>query len=139
MRRNRNQGFTLIELMVVITILGLLASVTAVGVMSHLRTAKVETTKTSMRAIKEAIKLYYMKKNRIPQSLAEMCGPPDTDPPLDREEPPKDAWGNDFLYSPRDKRNYDLMSFGADGVEGGEKDDQDITLADLDRRSDEDK
>ena len=138
MKRRKNAGFTLIELMVVITIIGLLASVAAVGVMGHLKTAKVETTKTSMRAIQDAVKLYYMRHNKIPQSLNELCGPDgDDDRLIESEEPPKDGWGNDFVYTAKDKRNFDLMSYGADGQEGGEKEDKDITRADLNKNSDD--
>ena len=81
MKRSRNQGFTLIELMVVITIIGLLASITSVAVMRHLKEAKIETTKQKMRDIKMAIQLYYMKKNRIPSALTELCG---SDPETNR-------------------------------------------------------
>ena len=135
MKHKKNAGFTLIELMVVITIIGLLAGITGVGVMGYLRQARIDTSKASMRTIRDAIKLYYMKNNRIPQSLSEMCGPPEDDPPLDREEPPLDGWNNEFQYTPKDKRNYDLVCLGADGVEGGEKDDADITLADLSKNT----
>ena len=138
MRRNRNAGFTLIELMVVITIIGLLASVTSVAVMKHLRDAKIETSKEKMRGIKQAIQMYYIKKNRIPQSLSELCGPEgDENRWLEAEEPPKDAWNGEFLYTPRDKKSYDLVCLGSDGIEGGEGDAKDITLADLNKSSDE--
>jgi len=137
--RGNDGGFTLIELMVVITILGLLASIAAVNVMSYLKRAKIETTKENMRAIKQAVMSFYLKKNRIPQSLSELCGPEgDDNRELQMEEPPKDAWGNEFVYSPRDKRNFDLMSYGADGQEGGMGEDKDITLPDLNKNADED-
>jgi general secretion pathway protein G len=132
--RTRKNGFTLIELMVVITILGLLASIAAVNVMSYLKKAKIESTKQNMRAMAQAIQSYYLKKNRIPQSLSELCGPEgDEDRELQMEEPPKDAWGNDFVYTPKDKRNFDLMSYGADGQEGGQGEDKDILRADLNK------
>src|SRR5215471_18065872 len=98
MKRDKNKGFTLIELMVVITILGLLASIAAVNVMGFLKRAKVETTKEKMRNIQMAVKSFYLKHNRIPQSLSELCGPADSeDRELESEEPPKDGWGNDFV------------------------------------------
>jgi len=135
MRNRRNLGFTLIELMVVITIIGLLASIASVAVLNKLKTAKIETSKTSMRSIKQAISMYYMRKNRVPSELAELCGPEgDENRELEMEEPPKDGWDNDFLYTPRDKKNYDLVCLGSDGVEGGDGDGKDITLADLNKR-----
>ncbi len=131
-RRTRSEGFTLIELMVVITILGLLASIVSVNVLRSLREAKVETTKQKMMEIKHAIMLFHMKKNRIPSSLQELCGPEGDDNRfLESEAPPKDGWDGEFIYTPRDKKNYDLMSYGSDGMEGGEDDAKDITLADL--------
>jgi general secretion pathway protein G len=138
MKRGKRNGFTLIELMVVITILGLLASIAAVNVMSYLKRAKIETTKENMRAIKQAVMSFYLKKNRIPQSLSELCGPEgDDNRELQMEEPPKDAWGNEFVYAPKDKRNFDLTSFGADGQEGGTGEDKDITLPDLNKTGDD--
>ena len=138
MRRRNDKGFTLIELMVVITILGLLASITSVAVLNHLKTARVESSKSSMRSIKQAIQMYYMKKTKIPADLKDLCGPEgDEDRVLESEEPPKDGWNNDFVYSPRDKKNYDLTCLGSDGVEGGDGDAKDITLADLNKRTED--
>jgi len=138
MKRRKNQGFTLIELMVVITILGLLASIAAVNVMGFLKKAKIETTKEKMRNIQMAVKSFRLNKNRIPQSLTELCGPEgDEDRYLESEEPPRDGWGNEFVYEAKDKRLFDLMSYGADGQEGGTGEDKDIGLADLNKTSDE--
>jgi general secretion pathway protein G len=130
--RNRNdRGFTLIELMVVITILGLLAGITSVGVMKYLKQARIDRAKMDMRAIVDGIKHYRLRTNKIPQSIADMCGPDEDNRDLDRSEPPKDPWGSDYQYTPKDRRTYDLLCLGADGVEGGEDEDADITLKDL--------
>jgi len=140
MKRRKMQGFTLIELMVVITIIGLLAGITSVSVMKYLAEAKVETSKSKMRNIIQAISMYHMHHNRIPTQLSELCGPEgDESRELESEEPPKDAWNNDFQYNPKDKKNYDLVCLGSDGVEGGEGDAQDITKADLSKTPDQDK
>jgi len=139
MERRKNQGFTLIELMVVITILGLLASIAAVNVMGFLKKAKIETTKEKMRNIQMAVKSFRLNKNRIPDSLTDLCGPEgDEDRYLESEEPPRDGWGNEFMYGAKDKRTFELVSYGADGVEGGVGEDKDITLADLNKPDDED-
>ena len=139
MRRRNDKGFTLIELMVVITILGLLASIVSVSVLQNLKHAKIETTKNSMRGIREGIQTFQIKKNRIPSSLDELCGPEDDENRiLQCESAPLDGWKNPFVYNPRDKKHYDLVSLGSDGVEGGDGDARDITLADLNKDQDED-
>ena len=139
MKRRKMQGFTLIELMVVITIIGLLAGITSVSVMKYLAEAKVATSKENMRSIVQGVQLYYMKHSRIPNQLADLYGPEgDETRTLNGEEPPKDAWGNEFQYNAKDKKNYDLLCLGSDGVEGGEGDAKDITKADLTKTADDD-
>src|SRR5262245_44681661 len=106
-RRNRklSRGFTLIELMVVVTILGILASLTSVAVMKHLRTARIDTTKTNMRTIMDAIRLYQMRKSKLPERLEELVGDQGD---LETDTVPKDAWGNEFQYEKQNNRNYTL-------------------------------
>jgi hypothetical protein len=84
-----------------------------------------------MRAIVNGIKTYRLSHNKIPDQIADMCGPDEDDRDLDMSEPPKDPWGNEYLYTPKDRRSYDLLCLGGDGVEGGEGEDADITLKDL--------
>lgn len=134
MRTRRSRGFTLIELMVVITILGLLASITSVGVMKYLRQAKVERAMMDMRAIVDGIKHFRLRTGKIPSAIADMCGPDEDTRDLDRTEPPKDPWGGDYVYTPKDRRTYELLCYGADGVEGGDGEDKDITLKDLENQ-----
>lgn len=131
MRNRKDRGFTLIELMVVITILGLLASITSVGVMKYLKEARISRAKMDMRAIVNGIKGYRLAHNKIPSELAELCGEDEDERFLEMTEPPVDPWGNEYLYTPQDRRHYDLLCLGADGVEGGEGEDKDITLKDL--------
>ena len=135
-RRNRKRGFTLIELMVVVTILGILASLTSVAVMKHLRTARIDTTKTNMRTIMDAIRLYQMRKSKLPERLEELVGDQGD---LETDTVPKDAWGGEFVYERQNNRNYTLRSLGADGVDGGEDEDADINKEDITNPKQEEK
>lgn len=127
-KQRRKGGFSLIELMVVITILGLLGSIVGASVWRYMRKANITTTRTQMRAIEDAITSYRMDNRRLPDSLDELVG---EEGYLETEEVPVDAWGNEFFYEPRGSKDYELASWGADGVEGGEDEDEDIDRAAL--------
>jgi general secretion pathway protein G len=130
----RSRGFTLVELMVVIVILGLMATVAAVNLLPHITKSKREMARFSMTEIAKAIDLFYLDQGRLPASLQEL----DSRPGNAKEWPeggylkkgvPKDPWGNDYLYRmPGASRKFDLICAGADGVEGGEGDNADIRL-----------
>jgi len=127
-KRRRQSGFSLIELMVVVTIIGILASIVGANVFSAMADANIQGTKTQMVAFESAIKLYKLKKRRFPESLDQLI--PDF---LDTQDGvPVDSWGNEFMYAREGSSNFTLMSYGADGVEGGEtEEDQDIDRAAL--------
>lgn len=125
-RRSR-RGMTLVEVMVVIAIVLTLSSILAYGVWRIFAGSKVETTKLQMTKVSEQVEIYILKKKKAPgtsDGLAAVFGD---------EESPKDSWGNDFVYvSPGPGgKPFDLMSFGADGAEGGTGNDEDIKLSDV--------
>ncbi|WP_320171803.1 type II secretion system major pseudopilin GspG [Maridesulfovibrio sp.] len=140
-RRFKGQcGFSLIELMIVIVILGLLASMLVPKIMDRPNEARVTKCRMDMKALDSALKLYKLDTGRYPtteQGLKALITKPDTRPVprnyrkggyLDASTTPVDPWGYDYIYrSPgEDDRPYELISLGADGMEGGEDYDADI-------------
>jgi len=145
MRQFHNRrGFTLIEIMVVIVILALLAALVGPKIMGRTDDAKIQTTKTQIRNLESALKLYKLDSGVYPsteQGLNALVSIPTVGviPKnfkeggyLESKNVPKDGWGNDFLYvSPGEHGDYDLYSYGADGVKGGEGKNADINSWDL--------
>ena len=128
-----NQGFTLIEIMVVIVILALLAALVVPKLIGRSDDAKVADTKVQIRNLETALKLYKLDNGLFPtteQGLAALIAKPTIgvipknykeEGYLDSKKVPKDPWGNDYiLISPGTSGDYDLCSLGADGVKGGE-------------------
>ncbi len=93
-------------------------------------------TKDQMREIVMAIDVYRIENRRLPESLDDLVGYEYA--PLMSDEVPTDSWGNEFFYEPQGSRTYELISWGADGVEGGEDEEADIDLNTM-RRKDTDK
>lgn len=122
-------GFTLLEIMVVVVIIGILASFIAPSLMGNVDTAKQKTTAGNIVSLENALERYRLDNGAYPttdQGLEALVNKPNSDL---RNYPsegyikrlPKDAWDNDFQYlSPGDKGLIDVFSFGADGQEGGE-------------------
>ena len=131
----RAAGFTLIEIMVVVAIIGLLMTLVAPRVYNYLRSAQITTTEAKMTKLKQDIGLFRLAHNgKLPDSLEGMLEPDEKNmnEPWVLQEDLQDAWGNQFQYTKLSSQKYDLVSFGADGVEGGEADDKDIHSADTD-------
>jgi general secretion pathway protein G len=132
--RLSNRGFTLIELMVVIVILGILATFLIPKIMSRPDEARIIKAKNDMKAIESALKLYKLDNGFYPtteQGLEALIKKPETEPVpqnwksggyLDSNSAPVDPWGHPYIYrSPgEDGRDYEIISYGADGKEGGE-------------------
>ena len=132
-------GFTLIELMVVIVILGILASFIAPKIMGRPDEAKQVKARIQMESLETAIKLYKLDSGIYPmteQGLQALVEQPQTGTLpkkwrkggyLEKGRVPKDPWGNEFVYlSPGAHGDYDIISYGADGVPGGEEFNKDI-------------
>jgi len=131
MRKNKahEQGFTLLEIMVVLVIIGVLAAMVAPRFIERADEAKVETTKAQMQNIAQAMKLYRLQNGRYPSSSeginALVAAGKNGKRYLDNV--PKDAWGNPFVYlSPGVHGDFDILSYGGDAKAGGSGYDADI-------------
>jgi len=138
-KRNGQSGFTLIELMVVIVILGLLAGIILPRFMGESDKAKQQTVRMQMAILETAVKMYKLDNGNYPtteQGLKALVEAPTAGnlPKnwrkggyLEKGKVPKDPWKNDFIYvSPGAHGDFDLISLGADGEAGGENFDKDI-------------
>jgi general secretion pathway protein G len=134
------QGFSLIELMVVILIMGLLIGIVGPKVIGQGDKAKVDTARIQIEGLSSALKMYKLDNGSYPtteQGLDALVNMPSSGTPpkrwrqggyLDKSKVPQDPWMNDYVYmSPGAHGDFDIMSYGADGVAGGEGYDKDVT------------
>jgi general secretion pathway protein G len=132
--RQGGQGFSLIELLIVMIILGLLASLVGPRLFRHVDDARVGTAKAQIELLGTALDSYRLDVGRYPtteQGLealrSEPGGTRNWNGPYLPRPIPKDPWGNDYVYkSPGDHGDYDLLSYGADGQPGGEGDNAEV-------------
>ena len=134
-RRHLAAGFTLIELMVVLVIIGVLAALIVPNVLDRADDARVTAARTDIANISQALKLYRLDNQRYPtaeQGLQALIAKPTTAPVPGNWRPyleklPNDPWGHPYKYlNPGIKGEVDVMSFGADGQSGGEGKNADI-------------
>lgn len=136
---SRQRGFTLIEIMVVVTILGILAALIVPRVVGRTDDARIAAAKQDIAAVMQALKLYRLDNGRYPtseQGLEALITKPTTEPIpsnwkqggyLDRNAVPKDPWGKPYLYlNPGVRGEIDIFSNGRDGQPGGEGPDAEI-------------
>jgi general secretion pathway protein G len=125
-RLSQQAGFTLIEIMVVVFILGLLVTLVAPRIIGRTDEARVTKAKADIKAIEEALNMFKLDNGFYPSSAEGLAALVQGTPRAKRFNPdgylskiPIDPWGNEYLYT-SDGRDVVVISLGADGVEGGE-------------------
>jgi general secretion pathway protein G len=141
MKLQSSEGFTLLEILVVVMIIGLLTTILATNLIGRSVDAQIQLTGTQIRQIEQALEMYRLDSGRYPtadQGLSALVREPSSDP-RPRRYPPggyvkpdmlTDPWDNPYQYRVPGEHNphgFDLFSFGPDGTEGGEGQDSDIT------------
>ncbi len=140
-KKQNERGFTMVELMAVLVILGLLMAMVVRNFVVQVDRGKVITTRSSLRQLQTAVNQFRMETGRWPaedEGLSVLVQPPadvKNYPPggyLETTEVPKDAWNNDFIFelNPESGRPFVIKSLGADGQEGGEGYDADLLSTD---------
>jgi general secretion pathway protein G len=140
-RKTAEHGFTLIEIMVVVIILALLATMVAPNIIGRVDDAKIAKVKLDLQALEDALIVYRLDNYRYPsmdQGLQALVEKPSGDEAPNWKQGgyvkrlPKDPWNRDYFYlNPGEKGEIDIYSLGADGQTGGEGADADIGTWDL--------
>lgn len=137
LRRSAEHGFTLVELMVVIVIIGLLATIVAINVIPATGTARAEKAKADISVIEQALEQYRLDNMTYPNPIDGLQALITTPPSLPQPERyrrggyikklPDDPWGRSYLYAvPGRSGPFDIYSLGADGQPGGDAENADI-------------
>ena len=121
-REALRQGFTLIEILVVVAIIGMLGAVAVPAYMNYLADARISTTRALISNVDVAVKSYNMKHGKYPESLDVLTQAPDDDSDPLLEGDPVDPWGNELKYEKQSKKRPVITSAGPDGEFGTDDD-----------------
>ncbi|MEO5667544.1 MAG: type II secretion system major pseudopilin GspG [Bdellovibrionota bacterium] len=141
--KKNNKGFTIIEILLVMVLIGLVASFLGRKIFSGFAKGQVNAAKLSIKRVEGDLDYFRLDCNFYPyseQGLAALAAQPTSGRACPSYNPagymggkktvPKDPWGKEFLYTCEDGLNYEIKSLGADGLEGGEGDNKDISSKD---------
>lgn len=132
-RKTRRRGFSLIELLVVVTILGILAAVVVVNFAGATDTARQKAAAADIASYKSAVGIYHSSHGKYPDSLDVLSKP---DPKYSNkayiEKIQKDPWGNQYVYE-KTSSGFKITCYGADGTRGGDGANEDIASDSLDK------
>jgi len=136
-RKRRTAGFTLIEIMIVVVILGLLATLVVMNAPAYIHRQRVKLSRTNIEMLEAKIDMFYSEMGRYPKSLDELVSAKDS-AGIDLKiikKVPRDPWGNGFVYvvPGQGGEDYSLSSLGADGQQGGDGRNADINSWELDK------
>ena len=128
----RQRGFTLVELLLVLVILALIAGLVLPGIIGKAESAKSKATASQISRISMSVESFYLDTGNTPASLDELVNQPASvtgwNGPYIKNSLLKDPWGRPYHYRvPGDHGDFDIQSFGADGQQGGEGKNSDIT------------
>jgi general secretion pathway protein G len=130
--RGTQGGFTLVELLLVLVILALIAGLVLPGIIGKAESAKVKAASTQITRLGMSVETFYLDTGVTPDSLQDLVEEPGDvagwNGPYVRNSLLKDPWGRDYVYRyPGEHGDFDIFSFGADGQQGGEGKNADIT------------
>ncbi len=134
-KNDKQAGFTLLELLVVLGIIAMLAGIVGPQVMKHMGESKTKAAKVQIEDLSATLDMYKLDAGNYPtteQGLQALIEAPDTakhwnGPYLSKAKIPLDPWQNEYHYvSPGEHGRFDISSMGADGKEGGTGEDQDV-------------
>lgn len=142
--KEKKNGFTLIEILIVLVILMSIAGLVGVNVMHHQRESKIKTARIQIAQLRAALQIYYTEQGRLPtmaQGLQALVEKPDRPPVperypefgyLDKRAVPLDPWNNDYIYIVPGRKGemFEVISYGSDGEPGGTGDAADISSSD---------